>query len=763
MRKEIAVRPGLILVLAVLLLLGLYLGWQWIAHSPALPEGQDTFLPSPETPSATLSNSPAMEKTIRIAIIGPLTGLPVGVESTLHPASRFAIRRLNERGGIQGTPVELLEFDSKSTPLGARGAAEQAVSAGAVAVVGGWYSSNAHAMAETLQRAGIPMISVGATHPNVTRTGDYIFRVNYIDSFQGSALARFAYEHLRARRAVVLTDIGCSYSPYLSDVFIEQFGQFGGQVLWRGEYLPSGAGFKSLIQELARHPADLIFLPGYEKDSAEIVLEARTAGIATPFLGGDGWLTSMLDFGGEAVKGGYYAKAWHPQVHLASGLRAEYDAWVAEHGPVERDLTLLTLDACHVLAVAMEAAESLTPRAIRDSLASLSGIEGLTGTYTFNSHGDPSKPLVILRLTGPEPDLIQVIQPETLRLAAIFAKTGDAAVVNIMGFEAARYAVEEINARGGVLSRQFELREYDNESTALGSRLAAEQAVRDGVSAAIGASWSSHSTSMAPVFQDAGIPMISPASTNPGITRTGDCIFRACFTDWLQGRVMAEFALRDLGAISAAVLTNANSEYSVDLAKFFIERFQADGQVLLEQDYLQDTVDFQTLLEKVKILNPDVVFVPGYHRDSGFIVRQARQLGIRAIFLGGDGWDDLMHEYAREEDLQGCYFSEHWHIDLPDPRSREFVERYSRDHRLYRTGLVALTYDSVHLIADAMKRARSTDPRAIRSELARTKDFQGLTGRITFDSNGDTLKQVVILRFDRGQAVFHRVFQIEAQ
>jgi branched-chain amino acid transport system substrate-binding protein len=756
------VKPGLTLVLTALLLTGFYMGWQWVAHSPGLPGGQDAVVLSIEQPLSPLSAPQPGGKTIRIAAIGPQTGLPAGVDSTIYSAARFAIRRLNERGGIHGTPVELLEFDSKSTPLGARSAAEQAVAAGAVAVVGGWYSSNARAIAETLQKAGIPMISIGASHPNVTQTGDFIFRVNYIDSFQGAALARFAYETLGARRAVVLTNVGSSYSPYLSDVFTEQFGQFGGAVLWRGEYLPDADHFEFLIQGLAQYPADLIFLPGYEKDSAHIVLEARASGITTPFLGADGWLTSMFQFGGEAVQGSYYAKAWHPQAGLASGLQEEYEAWVAEHGPVVRDMTLLTLDACHVLATAMENAETLTPQSIRDSLAALSEVEGLTGTYSFNAVGDPNKPLVILRLTGPEPELVQVMYPETLRVAVIFAKTGDAAVVNVMGFEAARYAAEEINARGGVLSRQIELIEYDNESTALGSRLAAEQAVRDGVSVAIGASWSSHSTAMAPVFQKAGIPMISPASTNPGVTLAGDCIFRVCFTDRLQGQVMAEFALKDLKAKSAAVLTNANSEYSVDLAKYFIERFRLGGQVLLEQDYLQDTADFEAALQKIKGLNPDVVFVPGYHRDSGFILRQARQMGIQAVFLGGDGWDDLMYEYAREEDLQGCYFSEHWHIDLPDPRSREFVERYSRDHRLYRTGLVALTYDSVYLVADAVKRARSTEARAIRDELARTRDFQGLTGRITFDQNGDTIKQAVILRFDRGQAAFHKVFEIAA-
>jgi branched-chain amino acid transport system substrate-binding protein len=207
-------------------------------------------------------------------------------------------------------------------------------------------------------------------------------------------------------------------------------------------------------------------------------------------------------------------------------------------------------------------------------------------------------------------------------------------------------------------------------------------------------------------------------------------------------------------------MTNANNQYSVDLARFFIERFAKDGRVVAELDYLQSANDFRSQLAEVRRHSPDVVFVPGYPRDSAFIIRQARSLGIDSIFLGGDGWDDLMYDYAGSE-IVGSYFAEHWHVDMPDPRSADFVRRYASRHRRFRTGLVALTYDAVCLLSDAVQRAGTPDPTAIRDALAATRNFSGIAGRVVFDENGDPRKPVVILRFDAKAAAFHRVMNME--
>jgi branched-chain amino acid transport system substrate-binding protein len=220
---------------------------------------------------------------------------------------------------------------------------------------------------------------------------------------------------------------------------------------------------------------------------------------------------------------------------------------------------------------------------------------------------------------------------ETIKIAAIFAKTGIAGKDNAPNFEGVSLAVEEINGQGGLLGRQLEVIELDNSSNSIGSKQAALKAVELDVVAVIGAAWSSHSLAIAPVLQQKQIPMISPISTNPKVTLIGNFIFRVCFTDPFQGKVMAQFAYRDLKARTAIVLTNVNSDYSIGLAEFFQKSFtQSGGKVLWEGDYKEKAIDFSTTLEKVRLLQPNVVFVPGYIQDSGLIIKQAKKMEIRS-------------------------------------------------------------------------------------------------------------------------------------
>jgi branched-chain amino acid transport system substrate-binding protein len=185
----------------------------------------------------------------------------------------------------------------------------------------------------------------------------------------------------------------------------------------------------------------------------------------------------------------------------------------------------------------------------------------------------------------------------------------------------------------------LEVIELDNSSNSIGSKQAALKAVELDVVAVIGAAWSSHSLAIAPVLQQAQIPMISPISTNPKVTFIGNFIFRVCFIDPFQGEVMAQFAYRDLKARTAIILTNVNSDFSIGLAEFFEKSFiQSGGKVLWEGEYKEKAIDFSTTLKKVRLLQPNVVFVPGYIQDSALIIKQAKKMEIRSIFIGGDGW-----------------------------------------------------------------------------------------------------------------------------
>jgi branched-chain amino acid transport system substrate-binding protein len=748
-----------VLVVACLAV-GIYLAWDWVNQIPEPGQSASKEVASRAEKSAAAVVS--TRQTIRIAVITPPRKAIPDEGPNLGKPAQFCVDRINAQGGIKKLPVELVVLESENSALDSARAARQAVEAGVVAVIGGYTSSGALASAEVLQNAHIPFMAVGATNPDVTRVGEYIFRVNFVDSFQGAAMAEFAYAELGARRAAILVNVGNRYSPYLAQVFAEQFRHLGGEIRWQKDYLPSPVGYAGVFADLPKAEAEVIVVPGYEDDSAEIIRHARAAGLEATFLGGDGWGPVMFDYAGDQVMGGYYTKGWHPDAGLTSGLQDVRESWIEKHGPIWRDSTALAIDACYLLFSAMERAEQLTPDSIRQTLVTTEGFKGIVGSYSYGSSRDPGKPMTVLKLARPDPQFIKLVHPKSVKLAVILAKTGDAAQVNKLGFEAARFAAEEINRLGGVVGHRIELLEYDSESTVLGARKAAMQAVQDEVAAVVGDARSSNSSAMAPILQTARIPMVTPTSTSPGVTRLGDFIFRACYSDELQGKLLAEFALRDLKANSAAIVTNVNSEYSMGLGRFISDRFNRTGQVVLESDYLQSTTDFRSILEMIQAAKPDVVFVPGYSRESVYIIRQARQMGIQATFVGADGWNDVMYEYAGDE-LEGSYFSQHWHPDIPEEKSRAFVERYSTTHKMFRAGVVALTYDTVSLIADAIRRAGSIKAEDIRIALARTKDFQGITGKIEFDENGDPLtKPLVILRFGREASAFHKMVHADS-
>jgi branched-chain amino acid transport system substrate-binding protein len=347
---------------------------------------------------------------------------------------------------------------------------------------------------------------------------------------------------------------------------------------------------------------------------------------------------------------------------------------------------------------------------------------------------------------------------DAIKIAAIFPETGQSVVEYGLRphFSAIRLAVRQLNDAGGLLGHPIELLEFGEQGkgTALGAKQAAQEAVEAKVVAVIGATRSSHSLAMAPVLQAAGIPMITPVSTNPEVTLVGNSIFRVCFIDDFQGEVMATFATKELQAKTAVVLTNTSQKFSLSLATLFIEKFKKlGGKILWEGDYLGDAVNFKEQLEMVRELHPDVCFVPGYDTDTGFIIKQAREMGIHSIFLSGDGLQEL-HKYAGKAAI-GTYFVSHWHQESQDSASRQFVKTYQKAVTTTIDPIAALSYDAVMLLADAVGRANSIEPAKIRAALAKTNGFKGVTGEITLDANRNPVeKSAVVLKFAEDSWVY---------
>lgn len=344
-----------------------------------------------------------------------------------------------------------------------------------------------------------------------------------------------------------------------------------------------------------------------------------------------------------------------------------------------------------------------------------------------------------------------------VKIALILAETGIAAKDNEPSIRAAALAIEEINAQGGLLGHPVQMIHLDNQSTPIGSKRAAEKALEHDVTAVIGAIWSSHSLPMAEVLQRARVPMITPTSSHPYVTLAGNYIFRVCFSDAFQGRAVARFALKDLDARTAVVLKNINEEYSVTLAKYFEKTFTlGDGKILASYGYKGTAMDFSEWLSEVKKRQPKVVFIPGYSRDSGLAVKQAVRMGIETTFLGGDGWDGSIFKYARNA-LEGSYYSTHWHPEVPFPRSRHLLKIYRAKYGEDKIAdsRIPLTYDAVMVLAEAVRRAGSSNRHTIRNAIAATGEYKGATGNILFDENGDPLnKETIFLKFEKGSIKF---------
>ena len=364
----------------------------------------------------------------------------------------------------------------------------------------------------------------------------------------------------------------------------------------------------------------------------------------------------------------------------------------------------------------------------------------------------PAGLLIALALCVPFRDAAaQRQRPEPVRVGSVFAMTGAGAEENSPNYRIVKLAAGKINAAGGVLGRPLEIVEFDTMSTALGARQAAHDAVKAGVVAVVGPSWSSQAMAMGPVLQQAGIPMLGATTTAPDVTAIGDCIFRVCYTDALQARALARFARQDLGAASAVVVTIAGDVYSEGLSAGFAKHFKALGGTVVGQErYLQDAMDFAAQVEAVRRAAPDLVFVPGYTRDSGLLLKQARGAGLDMPFLGGDGWTALEH-YPYLDPARGeNYYVSHWHPGDTSPASREFVDLLRREFGPDALGSIdagnANAYDALCLVADAIRRAASAEPAAIRDALAATDGFPGVTGTISFRGSRDPVKPLVVLR-----------------
>ncbi len=348
---------------------------------------------------------------------------------------------------------------------------------------------------------------------------------------------------------------------------------------------------------------------------------------------------------------------------------------------------------------------------------------------------------------------LPALAQEVIKVGEYASLTGREATFGEFSHKGTLLAVEELNAAGGVLGKKLELITEDDESkSGVPSTVVRKLVSRDNVVAVLGEVASSRSLEAAKICQDNKIPMISPSSTNPKVTETGDYIFRVCFIDPFQGTVMANFATKTLKAKSIGLLTDVKSDYSVGLAKFFKERFQKNGgKIVSEKNYSGGDKDFRAQLTSIKAANPDGIFIPGYYTEVGLMARQARQLGIKVPLFGGDGWESPALVQIGGSAMEGTFFSTHFSPEETAPAIKEFVKKFQAKFGATPDAMSALGYDSAMILADAMKRAGTTEGVKVRDALAATKDFMGVTGRTSIDAERNATKPAVIITVQDGK------------
>jgi branched-chain amino acid transport system substrate-binding protein len=383
------------------------------------------------------------------------------------------------------------------------------------------------------------------------------------------------------------------------------------------------------------------------------------------------------------------------------------------------------------------------------ALVALLGLAGCKDPGTASNGGTQSG--------GSSSATAQDTSGSDIKIGHYASLTGETATFGTESQAGIDFAVQQLNDKGGVLGKKFTVETQDDQSKPEEAATVVTKFSNDpAIVAVLGEVASGRSLRAAPILQRAGIPMISPSSTNPDVTKVGDNIFRVCYIDPFQGYVVSKFAHDDLKVGKVAIMRDPSNDYSVGLANVIKEEFtKMGGTIVADVSYNGKDSDFRSQLSQVQ--GAEAIFVPGYYGEVGTIARQAKEQGINSPLIGCDGWDSpklVEGAGGPGKALEGSYFSNHYSKDDKAPRVQEFVKAYTEKNGKAPSGLAALGYDAMMLLADAIKRAGSTDRAKVREAIASTKDFPGVTGTITIDSERNAKKPAVMLQIKGNEFVY---------
>ncbi len=345
---------------------------------------------------------------------------------------------------------------------------------------------------------------------------------------------------------------------------------------------------------------------------------------------------------------------------------------------------------------------------------------------------------------------------DTVKIGTMGPYTGNLSVYGISVLQGVELAVDEINANGGISGKKIELISFDDKGDTNEAISAYNKLRSEGVFAIVGATTSAPSIGIADIaaeeYNDGdGALVITPSGTAQDITTYGENVFRACYTDAYQGKTLANFATKSMNAKKVAIIYDNSSDYSQGVTAAFEEQIKANGaQIVAKESYGSDNVDFTTQLTNIQSTNPDILFIPDYYQKIALITAQARKLGLDTPFVGTDGWDGILDVLDKDAvgTVNDSYFSNHFSTTDEAENVQAFVKNYESKYNATPTAFSALAYDSVYMIKQAME-AGGTDAEKLVNAMKEIS-FDGITGHIIFDENGDPVKSVSILTLKDG-------------
>ena len=325
--------------------------------------------------------------------------------------------------------------------------------------------------------------------------------------------------------------------------------------------------------------------------------------------------------------------------------------------------------------------------------------------------------------------------------------------------------MDEINERGGIFGTPIELVSLINieASLPLSIQTTKDMILKDKVIAIIGPNRSTHAVAVGPIAQQYRVPMITTAASNPNVTAAGDFVFMASVTDTFQGKVLAQFAIEELDVTTVAILTLSGDVYTEGISEFFARNFsRLGGEIVANEFYESGTTDFTEQLTRIAATQPEALFISSFAGEIAPITQQARAIslqnatGIPTLFLGTDTWDNEVLLADKDAEVEGSFFTTHFSPDTDEPTARAFIDAYQSIYGGVPTGGIAVNYDAVKLLFEAIEQAGSLDPDEVRQQLAATENYIGATAIASYDENRHPTKSAVIFTIKNGEKQFHK-------